>query len=354
MTHPPSTHGRSLSACALACLLGIGPTIAVAWDEEPTDSSSFENPDTGGDGGTLSDTYQDTHRMEPPEGAEIVPEGEAAPATETEPEPEMDTDPQPEMDPAADDMQFDQPADTDELDDTWEDTHTIGGEESGQETGTGTTTEPAEQIEQQMEQQQEEAAPPDATPDATGDPAMDPTTTQAEAGPPPRGSAWMHRYDQIGLYGAERSDDDAGLEGIFLYGYDGPNDGARGSAGLVTVLAADLPVATKGDSVGEGYLGFGLQGGGGRMSLFGTIGGVYARTVRASDESESDTAFGAEAGVHIGLGERSMLTAAIREDPNELIDENRARLGVHIGAAYIGVRHSLDSELSRLDLAVRF
>lgn len=346
MTHPPSTHGRSLSACALACLLGLGPTIAVAWDEEPTDSSGFENPDTGGDDGTLSDTYQDSHRMEPPEDAEIVPEGEAAPAADPGPE----SDPQPEMDPAADEMQLDQPADADELDDTWEDTHTIGGEESGQETGTGTTTDPAEQIEQQMEQQQEEAA----IPDATTDPATDPATTQAEAEPPPRGSAWMHRYDQIGLYGAERSNDDAGLEGIFLYGYDGPNDGARGSAGLVTILSADLPVATKGDSVGEGYLGFGLQGGGGRMSLFGTIGGVYARTVRASDESESDTAFGAEAGVHIGLGERSMITAAIREDPNELIDENRARLGVHIGAAYIGVRHSLDSELSRLDLAVRF
>ena len=335
MTHPPSTHGRSLGACALVCLLGVGPAIAVAWDEEPTDSSGFENPDTGGDGGTLSDTYQDSHRMEPPEGAAIVPEGETVPATE----------PEPEMDPAADEMQLDQPAATDELDDTWEDTHTIGDD-----TGTGTTTDPAEQIEQQMEQQQGEAA----TPDATADPAMDPTTTQAEAEPPPRGSAWMHRYDQIGLYGAERSDDDAGLEGIFLYGYDGPSDGARGSAGLVTVLAADLPVATKGDSVGEGYLGFGLQGGGGRMSLFGTIGGVYARTVRASDESESDTAFGAEAGVHIGLGERSMITAAIREDPNELIDENRARLGVHIGAAYIGVRHGLDSELSRIDLAVRF
>jgi hypothetical protein len=242
-------------------------------------------------------------------------------------------------------------ADTDQLDDTWEDTHTLGG--GAEETDTGTTADPAAQIEQQMEQQQEDAATGEpVAPDATTDGPTAPATGQpADA---LSSQTWRHRYDQVGLYGAERNDEDAGLEGIFFYGYAGSQGDSQSGAGLVTVLSADLPVATRGDSVGEGYLGFGLQGGSGRMSLFGTIGGVYARTVRASEESESDTAFGAEAGVHIGLGERSMITAAVREDPNELIDENRARLGVHIGAAYIGVRHGLDSELSRLDLAVRF
>lgn len=224
------------------------------------------------------------------------------------------------------------------LDDTWEGTHTIGADEDDRASD---HRDPAQQVEEQLEREggDLQAADPAA---AGADPA------------PQAGAAWMHRYDQIGLYGLEEPGGSGRLEGIYFHGYQGHGTDGPTRTGLVSILSADLPVAADENGLGNGYLGFGLQAGAGRLTFYATVGAVYARTVRSSDDTESDTSLGADAGIKVGLSPRSMITVALREDPNELIDDRTARVGIHLGRFHVGLRQRLDRDQGRLDLAIRF
>lgn len=217
------------------------------------------------------------------------------------------------------------------LDDTWEGTHTIGADEDDRASD---HRDPAQQVEEQLERE-----------------GRDP---QAADSGPQTGAAWMHRYDQIGLYGLEQRGDSGRLEGIYFHGYQGHGTDGPARTGLVSILSADLPVAADENGLGNAYLGFGLQAAAGRLTFYATAGAVYARTVRSTDDTESDTSLGADAGIKVGLSRRSMITVALREDPNELIDDRTARVGIHLGRFHVGLRQRLDRDQGRLDLAIRF
>ncbi len=292
----------------------------------------------------LDDTYEDTHRLEPPDDPDELPadpEPEGLDDSDEDTQPLAPEDPEPASGDAPslpEEPDLEAPAtgpeNLDELDDTYEDTERL--EPEGLE---GEATEAPVQ-----EQPAPEPAP--TAPGAVVD-ADEPTEAQARA-------AWMHRYDQIGLYGVELPEDSTRLEGVYLHGYNGRIGGRQGIAGPVSIFSADLPLAADEDGLGEAYIGFGLQAGSERFTLYGTVGGVYARTVRSSGDSRSDTDWGADVGFKVALSERTMATLAVREDPNELIDDQTARLGLHFGEFYVGLRQRLDADLGRLDLAVRF
>lgn len=232
-----------------------------------------------------------------------------------------------------------EPNDARELDDSYQDSITVGTQDEQGTRQDGDTSAAEETI-----QAEDAFTPGESPPGHTG---------QANGGTEAL-SAYMHRYDHVGLYAREGPDDDR-LEGIYFYGYQGPVATRGGGAGLVSIFSADLPVAADEDGLGEAYLGFGLQGSTGRVSLYGTLGATYARTVGSSDgNTESDTSLGSEAGLSVALGQRSMVSLAMRDDPNDLIDDRTARLGFHFGAAYIGLRQRLEAEVGRLDLAFRF
>ena len=295
----------------------------------------------------LDDTYEDTHRLEP-DDIEELPEGEGVEPSdelreqETEPaeqDPDMQLEPEPEP---AEELPAAEPDGIDELDDTYEDTERIVPEDMA-----------PEELEQTDPEGAAGAPPEPATEDDYAPTEPAPGRAAEETAEADHDS-WMHRYDHVGLYGTERPDGSSRFEGIHFHGYKGPTGGRDGTTGIASLLSADLPLAADEDGLGEAYIGFGVQTGTGRLTLYGTVGGVYARTVRASDDTRSDTDWGADAGIKVGITERTMATVALREDPNELIDDQTARLGFHIDDFYIGVRQRIDADLGRLDLAVRF
>ncbi len=291
----------------------------------------------------LGDTYEDTHRIEPPDDPDQLPSADGAePAPDRETGTPVDAEPADQAPASSEDIPADAqspdeeatgtgPDGTDGLDDTYEDTIRIGPE--GETRDTDTAADPAAQVEQQME---EEGA----------------GTARAPA--EERDTAWMHHFDHFGLYGQEQSDGGSGLEGIYLEGYRSAAATRPGATHWATQLSADIPVGADEDGLGEAYLGVGGQAGTDRLTLFATVGAAYARTVRSTGTTQSDTDWAADAGIRLRLATRTMATVAVREDPNELIDDRTARIGIHLGPLYVGMRHRLDADISRADLAIRF